>query len=187
MVKQRKQSNFFESLKERTTGRTTHSGSLAKGKRKERRPLETKKALHLVMRASKATGKLNMLRTEHRTHVEKTVRRQATKFGIRIASFANVGNHLHILLRFSHRRSFQQFLKSSTAMIARIVTKARKGNPFGKFWDALAYSRIVRTAKEIAIVRKYVAANVIEASLGKVARDTFLKEKSSWEEKLYSG
>jgi REP element-mobilizing transposase RayT len=182
-----KQIHFFKELNEKPSGNKTHGGILTKGKRKIRRPLDTQKPLHLVMRSSKARGELNFLKVQNRTKVENIVRKQAAKFGIRIASFANVGNHLHLLLRISNRKGFQAFLKSTTALIARAVTKARKGNPFGKFWDTLAYTRILTSSKELAVASKYLRANQIEARQGTSAREMFLASRRKWELKLYSG
>lgn len=176
-----KQAHFFQSLGQ-TKISLSHGGELAKGKRKVRRPLDTKKPLHLVMRSTRATGSLSLLRNKNL--VEKIIKRQAYKFGIRIAAFANVRNHCHLLLRFSNRKAFRAFLVSVTALIARAVTKARKGRPFGKFWDALAFSRVLTSNKETAVTHKYVEANVIEAEHGKRARYNFLAMKLPWELKL---
>ncbi len=178
-----KQAHFFQSLGHKKIS-LSHGGDLAKGRRKTRRPLDTKKPLHLVMRSSKASGALSLLK--HKIIVDKIIQKQARKFGVRIAAFANVGNHCHLLVRFSNRKAFQAFLISVTALIARAVTKASKGKPFGKFWDALAFSRVLKSSREFAIVRKYVAANVIEATKGREARYNFLASKYSWELRMYS-
>lgn len=140
---------------------------------------------HLVLRSSKASGALSFLHRKNKVKVEGVVRHQASKFDVRIAKFATVGNHLHLMLRFSRRKNFQKFLKSVTALIARFITGARRGNPFGKFWDALAFTRVLVTPKERAIVVKYVSANVVEAANGKVARESYLNYRQPWEIRMY--
>jgi REP element-mobilizing transposase RayT len=151
-----------------------------------RRPLDSRRPLHVVMRASKARGELNLLRAKHVLVVKRILYKQSKKFGVRIAAFANVGNHLHIMLQFSNRKGFQNFLRSASAMIARAITRARRGTSFGKFWDALAFSRIVTSNRERANLVKYIAANVIEAASGRISRNKFLNRKANWELKLYS-
>ena len=165
--------------------KTSHGGSTANGKRKSRRPLDCKKPLHLVLKSSKAVGQYNLLRTPHRTKVKALLYKQAQKFGVRIHSYANVGNHLHICLRFSSRKAFQNFLRSAAATIARVVTKARKGKVFGKFWDGLAFSRVISSRREVHILKKYLVANQIEAKLGALARELFLEKRADWEERIF--
>ncbi len=48
-------------------------------------------------------------------------------------------------------------------MIARIVTGAKKGSAFGRFWDALAYSRVVEWGRAYFIAKYYVIQNEMEA------------------------
>ncbi len=177
-----KQSNFFRELIGKT--KLTHGGEVSKGKRKTRRPLDTKKPLHLVMRSSKAKGQLSFLSSRNKILVERIIQKQSAKFGVRVAAFANVGNHLHLLVRFSKRRGLQAFLISITALIARAITKARKGNIFGKFWDALAFSRVLTSSREVALAAKYVRANQIEATQGYLARKHYLSQRSAWEQKV---
>ncbi len=180
-----KQSHFFQEL-QLGKKKLTHGGEVSRGKRKTRRPLDTKRPLHLVMRAEKARGQLSLLTAQNKILVEKIIRKQSAKFGIRIAAFANVGNHLHLMLRFSRRKALQAFLVSLTALIARAVTRARKGHPFGKFWDALAFTRVLTSRREISILKKYIQANVIEAARGRDAREGFLFQRNAWEQRLYS-
>ena len=177
-----KQAHFFQTLELQKLS-LSHGGDLAKGKRKTKRPLDTKKPLHLVMRSSKATGALSLLK--NKSIVDKIIQKQARKFGVRIAAFANVGNHCHLLLRFSNRKAFQAFLVSVTALIARAITQACKGKPFGKFWDALAFSRVLTSKRELTVCHKYIAANVIEAQFGTKARQEFLSRQAPWEKGLF--
>jgi REP element-mobilizing transposase RayT len=180
-----KQANFFQKLNIEKRVNLCHGGENAKGKRKIRRPLDSKKPLHIVMRATKARGELNLLKASHQIVIKRILYKQSKKFGVRIAAFANVGNHLHLMLQFSNRKGFQNFLRSASAMIARAITRARRGTAFGKFWDALAFSRILTSNKEKAILVKYITANVIEAKSGRNARRIFLAEKSEWEKQLH--
>ena len=72
-------------------------GDLAKGKRKEKRVLAHNRLIHVVVRSPMARGKRSMLLKAKQ--VEKIVRDQAAKQHIKVCDYANVGNHLHLLIR----------------------------------------------------------------------------------------
>jgi hypothetical protein len=90
----------------------------------------------------------------------------ARRFGIRIYDFANVGTHLHLLVRARRRESFQGFLRSFAGIVARKVTGARRGRASGPFFSGLAWSRVVAWGRDYLGVRHYVFRNQIEASMG---------------------
>ena len=168
------QQNFFDDLGIKRNS-LCHGGELTVGKRKTRRPLDRRKPIHLVLRSSRATGQLSFLHAKNKIVVEKIIKKQAAKFGVKIAKAANVGNHIHLLLRFSHRKSFQSFLISVSGMIARFVTKARKGIKFGRFWDTLAFTRVITSSFVYLTIYEYVVANQIEGRCGRTARKNYLK------------
>ena len=99
---------------------------------------------------------------------------QAKRHHVKIFEYVNMGNHIHIKLRCFSRESFQGFLRSFTAIVARKVTGARKGHTFGKFWDALAFTRIVASRFEERVLGKYFLANEYEREIGKEVREIFL-------------
>ncbi len=50
-------------------------------------------------------------------------------------------------------------------LIARQVTKARRGKPFGKFWSFLIFSRLLTSWRgEFEIVKAYIEKNTLEAT-----------------------
>lgn len=179
------QESFFKQLSLNVKAQKLHGGTLSRGKRKVRRPLDLKKPLHLVLKSSKARGQYSFLKSANMKSVNKIIFKQAQKHGVRIAAFANVGNHLHLYLRFFRRAGFQNFLRSVTSFIARIVTGARRGQGFGNFWDALAFTRVISSKKEDCILRKYIFANVIESKEGYGSRKKFLDRRKKWEHGIY--
>ncbi len=158
------------SEKTATKRRVRHGGGLAKGRRKEYRPISTKDSIHLVLRASKARGALSLLHKQNKQHVIHILRKQARKYFVQIRQMANVGNHLHLEVKISAKKEFQHFLRSVTCLIARRVTGAKKGKKFGKFWDCLAFTRIVKSYKEQQILERYIMANHAESVGGPMAR-----------------
>lgn len=164
--------------------RLVHGGEKTKGKRKLRRPLATKKWMHLVLKSSAAKGALSMLSPRHANKVEKLIQEKARKFDIDLKEFVNMGNHIHFQFRIKSREKFQSFLRAITCLIARIVTGAKRGFKFGKFWDGLAFTRIVSTLDELVRLEGYLRANLIERRHGYRARTIYLTALNNWIKKL---
>jgi hypothetical protein len=164
----------------RDLARRTHGGAASRGRRKRQRPLAKKKWIHLVLKSDCAVGGRSFLTAKNKVFVARLLKQKANKFGVKIADFANVGNHLHLKIRIVGRPEFGRFLKSVTTQIARFVTGARRGHPFGRFWQGLAYTRVLTSRYEELQLRGYIAANRLEAELpgakGRVAREKWLAE-----------
>ena len=105
-----------------------------------------------------------MLHPRHCKRVESLVHTAARRFGIRVYRYANVGNHLHLLVQTRKSRDFQNFLRFLTGAVAFAVSGARKGNPIGRFWEKLAYTRIVSWGREFETVTAYFIKNLFEAA-----------------------
>ena len=154
-----KQQNLFDhfDLKQtrRRYGRTQHGGASTKGHRKLERPLSTKRWIHLVLKSDKAKGFLSFLHAKNKTWVEGILRAKAKKFGVRIDQMVNMGNHFHLKIKISSREGMGQFLKSTTTQIARKLTGARRGKPFGRFWQGLAFTRVLMSSLEELHLRGY--------------------------------
>jgi len=146
--------------------RTEHGGSLRLNRRKLQRPLNLKRPLHVTLRAECAKGPLSLLNPRHRFKVNAHIYRWARKRRIRILEYANVGNHLHLLVinKSGADEEIRHFFRTIGAQIAIQVTGAKRGKPFGKFWDNLLYSRIVAWGKDFTNVTNYVLTNSLEAS-----------------------
>lgn len=135
---------------------------------KKARPISTKMAMHLTLRSSKAKGDKSFLSNRNRaTLIEKKVRELARKSGVTIYRFANVGNHIHLLVRATYRRGFVSFLRAISGIIARIALGAERGSAKLKeavrFWDQRPWTRILAWTKDFYNVKKYVEQNFNEA------------------------
>jgi REP element-mobilizing transposase RayT len=135
--------------------------------------VSTRRPIHLTLHSKRARGHWSMLR--HQRSVQDAMRRCARRAGVRIYDFANVGSHLHLLVRARSRAAFQAFLRSFAGLVARIITGARRGRPLrnGSFWSGLAWSRIVTWGREYWTVRHYIFRNRIEATDGSGVRRAF--------------
>ncbi len=158
----------------------THGGMSLKRRRKIKRPLIPGAITHLVLKSSKAEKNLSFYK--HKKLVHALMKEKAKKFFVEILDFVNMGNHLHLKVRFKDPKRFQQFLKSYTALLARKITGAKKGNKFGKFWDGLAYTRVLQSKIEELGLRAYFEGNHRERELGRSERNDYLKR---WNQFLY--
>ena len=143
--------------------RLEHGGSTRLRKRKETRFIDVKSPLHVVLRASRARAEWSMLKPKNRHHIDALTRRLSAKYKIKIYRFANVGNHLHLLVKTPEKTAFKNFLRELAGQIAILVTGACKGNPVGRFWDLLAYSRVVSWIRDFKTVERYIIKNLFEA------------------------
>jgi len=118
------------------------------------------------MRSSHARGKWSLLHPTHARAIEAYLTHTAAKWGVRLLERANVGNHLHLLIRVRSRRDFQGFLRELAGGIAMRVTGARKSVELadGRFWDELAYTRVVEWGRDLARTTRYIVTNLFEAA-----------------------
>jgi hypothetical protein len=172
------QLDFFGKKSAFSAGRVEYGGAVNGkdrriGKRKVERPFDRKKPIFITLKASCAKDKLSMRNYNREVEIKALIDREVKTSGAKLHSYSNNGNHLHIFAKFPSRIAFQRFLRTIGALIARLVTGARKGRPFGKFWDALAHSRVVSGKRGYLQVMHYLDKNIFEASYGYLARMAF--------------
>lgn len=130
------------SVKVQTRAQTpvqAHGGRAHVGVRKTARPLDLKKPIVVTLKSKWAKGKLSLAAPSNRKSIDTIIRERADQFGITIKEIENDGSSLKIILKARAREAFQDYLRTMSALIARQVTGARRGKPFGKrFWDHLA-------------------------------------------------
>lgn len=151
-------------------------GELRK-KRKGRtaRTLSTKDTMHLVLRSSLARGLWNFKKHDHK--LREIVQKFARKYGVRIISLANAGNHLHFQIHLTNRYTYRAFIRSITGAIAMAVTGASRWCPLKKrlkelgvaaagvakaFWDYRPFTRIVRGLRAYLTLKDYIHINRLE-------------------------
>ena len=151
--------------------RTQHGGDVRRGQRKLERPVSTRRPMHVVLKSHRATGPWSLRR--HDRTVREVLRRMARRFEIRIYDFANVGSHLHLVLRARSREAFQGFLRSFAGIVARRVMGAERGRRTGRFFDGLAWTRVISWGRDYWGLRHYVFRNQIEGEQGPRIRQAF--------------
>ena len=148
-------------------------GLLKRSHAKSKRPMSTKRPIHLVFKSRMATGPRSMLSPRHEDKIRDIVRKHSVRFGVRVYHYANGGNHLHLVVRIHNRELFQNFLRVISGLIARAVLRAERSS--GKltsgesFWQARPFTRIASWGHDYARLAKYMLLNNLEA-IGFIAR-----------------
>lgn len=131
--------------------------------RSQGRPLNTQNSMHLVLKSSKALGDWSFLSDRNRKAIRHVVLKFAKKYGVRVQSIANVGNHLHMQIRLSNRHSYAPFIKAISAAIAMAITGinrwTQKSGEKLRFWDRRPYSRVIFGFKGILSLRNFIRLN----------------------------
>ncbi len=142
-----------------------YGGDLLK-KRKGRRgprPLDTKNSMHLVLRSTHAKGVWSFRSSGNSKKISLIMRKFALKYGVKIFSVANVGNHLHLHIQLGSRYGYKPFIRATTAAIAMAITGVSRWKKLDiKFWDLRPYSRVVMGRKAWLILTKYIRVNQLE-------------------------
>lgn len=174
------QKTFIPKSELRSFKKLTHGGMNLKKRRKVKRPLIPGAVTHTVMKSSKAEGSRSFYK--NKVLVRSLLQKTAKKYFIDIQDFVNMGNHLHVKAKFKDPKRFQNFLRVFSGLLARKLSGAEKGKAFGKFWDGLAYTRVLLSRIEELGLKVYFEGNHRERELGRGEREFYLK---SWNRFLY--
>ncbi len=141
-------------------------GSLLRGNPKGKRPLESKLPISLTLRAAKSVLRLpKTFKT-----VEALIEQTAHKHGVTIYRRANVGNHLHLVIKIASIQRWAAFIRELTGRIAQVVRDMIGLVAEAKFWLYRPHTRIVRGwQKPFKTVLQYIELNQLEA-LGFISR-----------------
>ena len=147
--------------------RDCFGGSLLKtSNAKTARPLDSKLPIHMVLRSAK--GGLRLPKTFN--GVNEIVDRSCRKHGVTVYKYANVGNHIHLLIKIPQRRRWNAFIRELTGKIAQFVSVNSGITIDGKFWAQRPFTRIVKGWKKaFRIAYNYVWLNELE-SQGHISR-----------------
>lgn len=153
--------------------KTVFGGSLLKGHAKSKRPLDSKKPLHLVLssghpmslRSPKAFGGVNLI-----------MKKAAEKYGFPIYAFANVGDHLHVLLRVTNRHLWAAFIREVTGRIASHIQGLAKRKE--RVWLQKPFTRVVQSwRQDFKNVKDYIFLNELEGGSVITATEKRLLQK----------
>jgi len=150
-------------VRARIQPRIAHGGYESRGKRKSSRPFSPKAPMHIVLKSARAKGVWSLKHRKNQSRIRSMVYVYAYRFRVHVYRFANVGNHLHLLVRAKDRKDLADYLRVLAGRIAVTVSGARKYvKRVGKFWDDLCWSRLVAWKKDFHFVQRYIYANELE-------------------------
>jgi REP element-mobilizing transposase RayT len=134
-------------------------GSYLKSHPKSRRPLDSKMPLHIVLRTNR-----NILRLpKNFARVNRMVESVAQKNGVRIYEYANVGNHLHLLVKIPRVHLWAKFIRELTGRIAQVAQDLKGQQKGEKFWSSRPFTRVVKGWKRAyRIAKDYLLLNQME-------------------------
>jgi REP element-mobilizing transposase RayT len=175
-----KQQDLFKELHSKYDNK--HGGKYFRTRkgRSRPRPLSTQASMHLVLRSTKATGLWSFLHKNNQAKVRAILQKFSQKYAVKILSFANVGNHLHLQIKIANRFAYKAFIRATTSAIAMSVTgwsRWTKTIDGERFWTERPFTQIVTSFKYSLNLRDYIEINKIEGFgiLKKAARMMFEK------------
>jgi len=139
-------------------------GSLLLGKRKEARPLSTKHPIFMTLKSTHTSFFNPSTRS-----LERVIREYAAKYQIKIHEFSLNWTHIHFAISIPSKENYLAFIRTLTAEIVRLLSKALGKNLKGLF-DLRPHSRIVTWGRELKSVIDYIILNQMEA-WGLIRRD----------------
>lgn len=159
--------NNFKQMALIKKNKTDHGGSLfnTRAGRRQRRPLDSKNSMHLILRSSKAIGDLSFKKPKNTKKIMFYVVKFSHKYGIKIISLANVGNHLHFHIKLSKISTYKPFIRALTGAIAISITGKNRwqGDKTKlRFWDYRPFTRVVYGFKAFLNLKNYIEVNQLE-------------------------
>lgn len=127
-------------------------GSLLKGKRKKKRPIDTRKPMHLVFKAKNPDKLLREVKP-----VRQMICKYANQVRLKIFSIAVHADHIHICLRVDDRTSYVKWVRALTSRLVQLLP--------GLKWALRPYTRIMEWGRDLKRVISYLTKNRNEARI----------------------
>ena len=141
-------------------------GATMKSHPKTKRPLDSKLPIHLTLRAHRSCLRAPATLAKVNSIVQTTARR----YGFKIYSYVNVGNHLHLLIKMSKRCRWAAFIRDLCGQIALSVRRTLGFAAKESFWLFRPHTRVVRGwRRAFQVAKSYLYLNQLEAE-GRISR-----------------
>jgi REP element-mobilizing transposase RayT len=166
--------------------RPIFGGELLHGRRRRRRPLNSKQALHVVVKSHFARGEYGFRSRRNLSVIEGLIRGIARKFQVKVYRHAIVGNHIHLMIGFSQRESYRSFIRLLSGQIASHVMRQQSFQSFYKefqakfggdtperrvkagkgqqFFQFRPWSRILNWGRDYRTCGRYLLQNLLEVT-----------------------
>lgn len=154
---------------------------------RQARPISLKSSMHVILKTRHARGEWSFLKGARRQQIKQIVLQVSDQFHVKLLSGANVGNHIHLHLKFLKRAQYKAFIRVLTARITFLVTKASKVNPLSdsqgrklSFWTQRPITRFVHGFKDHLRIENYLEINRLEGhGWPRTLADFFVRQKFS--------
>ncbi len=138
-----------------------------KAKNRGARPLVFRSgSMHITLRSTKAKGQTSFQNSAKRSKVKNFVYNFSFKKGVKILSFANVGNHLHLHVKLHNAHLYKAWIRglsSGLAMISMGLEGLRQlKDKKQKFWDQRPFSRVIQSFRHFLKTKSYLEVNILE-------------------------
>lgn len=123
-------------------------------------------SMHFTLRSTKAKGLSSFQHSKNRQRIKNFVESFSAKKGIRLLSFANVGNHLHLHVKVHNHVLYKAWIRGLTSGLAMIAMgldglQALKQKGL-RFWDQRPFSRVIQSFRHFLNTKSYVEINILE-------------------------
>lgn len=125
--------------------RLYHGGRLARGKRKRRRTLCSKRPIHLVLKSNQK------ILFKNKNVILQLTKKYSERFGVKIYQSSVQKNHIHYILKMLNRQIYIKFIRSLTSQLAKQLGKG--------LWSLLPFTRITEWGKPFRALIDYVQMN----------------------------
>ncbi len=122
--------------------------------------------MHITLRSLKAKGLYSFQHSSRKQKVKNFVYSFSKLKGVKILSFANVGNHIHLHVQLHNKSLYIAWIKglsSGLAMISHGLEGLKKLKDLKqKFWDQRPFSRVIKNFRHFLNTKSYVEVNILE-------------------------
>jgi hypothetical protein len=141
-------------------------GSHLNHKRKSKRPLDFKKATHLVLRLKDQLPKLFDPRDQG---IRQEFDRLAFKYQVRLYDLVLNHSHAHSSILIPNREAYVGFIRELTANLVRYWSQ-KIGIRLRKVFQQRPFSRIVAWGRSYQILKQYLQKNESESGVLQLVR-----------------
>ncbi len=151
------QQQAFDFFKKRIP--KTFGGQALQGKRKSKRPLSVKSAIHLVIKSEKAKGALSFV--SHQSVLGKAISAISKKWNITVYDKAVNFDHVHFVIKIKSELDYRSWIRELTSEIVRLIS-VRTGSKLTQFFSLRPWTRILHWGRDFKNVRNYLVLNQME-------------------------